>query len=107
MQKKILNSINEMKGLLQTNYKDFKGIYFYGSQAREDTNIYSDYDLAFIFERKVDRKFRDEIIDLLYGFDLKYDIVVNVKVFSESESDNPTTPFQDNMKNDGIFYGVS
>lgn len=106
MQNKALNIINEIKKVLEETYSDFKGIYFFGSQSKNINPNESDYDLALIFSRKIDRKFKNEIIDLIYGFDLKYEVVLDVKIFSESEIKNPITPFRRKIKNEGFFYGV-
>ena len=64
MQNKALNIINEIKKILEETYSDFKGIYFFGSQSKNVNPIESDYDLALIFSRKIDRKFKNEIIHI-------------------------------------------
>lgn len=64
--------INEIKAELKSNYPDFRGIYLFGSRARGDYQIDSDYDLAFVFDRKIDWKFKDEIRRLTSRKMVKY-----------------------------------
>lgn len=106
MENKILNIIGELKILLSENYTDFIGIYLFGSQSKKITPAESDYDLAIIFEREINRKFKNEIIDLIYSFDLKYEIVLDVKIFSAKEISEPVTPFRRSIKETGLFYGL-
>ena len=106
MSKKALNIIAEIKKLLSENYSDFKGIYFFGSRSKTVSSIDSDYDIAIIFDRKIDREFKYEIIDLVYGVDLKYDVILDVKVYCEGDIRNPITPFRRNIKNEGVLFGV-
>ena len=51
-------------------------------------------------------KFEREILDLIYDFDLKYDLIFDAKIFSSEEVSNPKTPFRSVIKEKGIYYGV-
>ncbi len=106
MIKNTINIINDLKLLLEHNYHDFKGLYFFGSRVKGGSTAKSDYDLALIFGRKINRSFRDEIIELVYELDIKYDIILDVKVYSINDILNPITPFRYNIKNEGVYYGV-
>jgi len=101
-----LNIINDLKTLLKNKYSEFEGVYFFGSRAKGNATAKSDYDLALIFSREIDRSFRDEVIELVYELDLKYDVILDVKVFSANDILYPITPFRYNIKNEGIYYGV-
>ncbi len=99
--------INELRNHLKNEYPDFKGLYFYGSRARGEGTIDSDYDIVFLFERKkIDRSLKDEMISLVYDFELDYDIIINSRVYSFHSIQDPTTPYRFNVKTEGIFYGV-
>jgi len=100
------NIIKEISAILKNSYKDFKGIYFYGSRARGDSAMHSDYDIVIIFEREINWKFENEIINIVYDFTLNNDIIIDCKVYSEKEISNPETPLRSNVKNEGLFYGV-
>ena len=106
MKKHIDDIITELKSALKKKYPDFTGIYFYGSQRGVISSLESDYDLALVFNKKINKKFKEEIIDLIYEFDLQYDIVIDAKIYSSDEISNPVTPFRANVKNEGTFYGV-
>lgn len=98
--------IDEIKNELAKKYKDFSGIYLFGSRARGNYSKDSDLDLVLTFSRNIDKKFKDEIRDLLYEYDLKYDLVIDSHVYNHIDILNPKTPFRNNVRNEGIFYGV-
>lgn len=98
--------ILEIKTELSKKYKDFKGIYFYGSRAKDNYKKESDYDIALIFDRKIEWKFENEINDLIYNYDLKNEIIIDYKVYNEKDINIPATPFRKIVKNEGIFYGA-
>ncbi|MFH1194353.1 MAG: nucleotidyltransferase domain-containing protein [bacterium] len=100
------NIIHELKLIIKELFPEFEGIYFYGSRMKGNSTTYSDYDFALIFNRKVDRKFRDKIIEAIYELELKYDVLLDVKVYSSNDIQNPITPFRSNIKTEGVFYGV-
>ncbi len=98
--------IEEISRILKNNHKDFRGIYFYGSRVREDAGIRSDYDIAIVFDRDINWKFENEILDTLYNFIIDNDIIIDCKIYSAKEISNPMTPLRQNIKNEGILYGV-
>jgi predicted nucleotidyltransferase len=101
----IKNIIHEIINELKSKYPDFKGIYFFGSRARGDNHQESDYDLALIFSRKINAAFEEELFKLLYRYDLKYNILIDSHIFSETEILKPATPFRSNIIKEGIYYG--
>lgn len=107
MNKAIDKIINEQRNRLRNEYPDFKGLYFYDSRACGEGTIDSDYDIVFLFERKkIDRSLKDEMISLVYDYELENDILIDVRVYTFQSIQYPTTPFQVNVKSKGIFYGV-
>ena len=99
--------LSELNVRLKVKHSDFKGLYFYGSRARGKGEKYSDYDIVFIFERDViGRKLRDEVISIVYDYEIENDIIVDIKVYPFKFIQQPITPFHQNIKTEGIFYGV-
>jgi len=100
----IISKLNEQ---LKKSYPDFKGLYFYGSRVAGKGTKDSDYDIVFLFERKkIDRSLKDEIISLVYDYELENDIIIDVRVYTFQSIQNPKTPFRLNVKTEGVFYGV-
>lgn len=97
----ILEAINSQ---IKAKHSNFAGAYFFGSRAKETATEDSDYDTAFIFDGKVDRKLKNEIISLVYDYEVENDIVIDVLVYNKQEIENPSTPFRCNVKNEGKFY---
>jgi predicted nucleotidyltransferase len=95
-----------MSKTLKKKYNDFRGIYFYGSRARGDSNSYSDYDIVTVFERTIDWKFENEVLNIIYDFIVDNDIIIDCKVYSVNEISNPVTPLRINIKKEGQLYGV-
>jgi|WetSurMetagenome_2_1015567.scaffolds.fasta_scaffold478023_1 uncharacterized protein len=102
----IKNIIQELSDELRSKYDDFKGIYLFGSRARGDNKKESDYDFALIFTRKINTKFEEELIKLIYKYDLKYNILIDSHILSESDVLKPATPFRDRILKEGIYYGI-
>jgi predicted nucleotidyltransferase len=98
--------INEIKTELKSKYEDFSGIFLIGSRARNTHTIESDLDLVMTFSRVIDKKFKDEIRDMVYEYDLKYDLVIDSHIYNLQDILTPKTPFRNNVKNEGIFYGA-
>ena len=103
---KIEKIIDEISELLEKQYSDFRGIYLFGSRISSDSNETSDVDIAIVFNKEINRNFKTEILDLIYDFDLKYDLFLDAKVLSSQEISNPTTPFRSVIKEKGIYYGI-
>ena len=98
--------ITELINDLKSKYIDFKGIYFFGSRSTNKHFENSDLDLVFTFNREINRKFKDEIRSLVYDYDLKYDVVIDSHIYNYKDILNPVTPFRNDVKTQGIFYGA-
>lgn len=91
---------------LKQKYPKYKGIYLYGSRARGNYSADSDFDIVITFNREIDWRFESEILGIVYNYIVEYEILIDCKVYNNSEILNPDTPFRLNVKNEGIFYGV-
>jgi predicted nucleotidyltransferase len=98
--------VNELKSELKEKYPDFRGIYLFGSRARGDEHKDSDYDIAIIFDRKIDWRFDDKIMDSIINYEIKYDLLFDYHVFNFNDILEPITPFRNNVRKEGIFYAV-
>lgn len=103
----IENIISEVNLRLNKKYPDFKGTYFYGSRAVGKSTKESDYDIVFLFERnKIDRSLKDEIIGIVYDYELEHEIIIDSKIYTFDSIENPATPYRINVKAEGVFYGI-
>lgn len=98
--------ISELKASLKIKYEDFKGIYLFGSGSKNNFTEESDIDLVLTFERNIDSEFKNDIIDFVYEYALKYNIVIDSHIYNLSDILNPITPFRNVVKNEGVFYGT-
>jgi predicted nucleotidyltransferase len=80
------------------------GIYLFGSRSKKKQHSESDYDLAIILKSVVSQSIKDSIRSVIYDIMLKYDVVIDSHIYSESDIVNPQTPFGEIIKNEGIFY---
>jgi predicted nucleotidyltransferase len=78
--------LSDLKNHLITNYsKSIKDVILFGSQVRGDSNEYSDYDVLIILVDEYTGKDENQILDLCYDIDLKYNILIDVHVISQKE----------------------
>lgn len=64
---------------------NFREIILFGSQVKNTENENSDYDILIVLKHKADWRLEREISDLCYEIDLKYNIVTDTHIISESE----------------------
>jgi len=81
-----------------------KGLYFFGSRAKELQTKESDYDIAVIIKLPVSRKIKDEVRSVVYEIMLEHDVVIDTHIYSESEIDKPATPFREAIRKEGVYY---
>ncbi|MCX6583342.1 MAG: nucleotidyltransferase domain-containing protein [Candidatus Aminicenantes bacterium] len=75
---KIIRELNE---ILKKKYIDFKGTTFFGSRNRGDFSSESDFDVVVLFTREPDWEKENEVLDIIYEMELKYDILIDRKKF--------------------------
>lgn len=98
--------LTELTDELKAKYQNYKGLYFFGSRASHTHCPESDLDLVITFDRIIDKKFKDEIRDFIYEFDLKYNVVIDSHIYNYDDINKPITPFRQSVKTGGIYYGV-
>lgn len=78
--------LNDLSYLLKSRFSDnLKDIVLFGSQVYGKVHKDSDYDILIILKQKTDWKTEREISDICYEIDLKYNIITDTHIMSESE----------------------
>lgn len=78
--------IAELKNHLVKNYgRTVKDVILFGSQARGDSQKFSDYDVLIVLDNDYSGKDENLILDLCYDIDLKFDILLDVHIISVKE----------------------
>lgn len=78
--------LNEIKQKLQSEFPgDIDKIILFGSQVKGKSTSNSDYDILIIVNKNYDWKFKNKIYDIIYDFDLMYDILTDIKIISTEE----------------------
>jgi predicted nucleotidyltransferase len=103
---KINTLIDELKEAIQLTYSGFKGIYFFGSRNNDTWNEDSDVDILLAFDRDLSWQEKRSIKSDIYDIELKYDYLIDAKIYKQSDIDNPITPFREQVKNTSVFYAV-
>ena len=81
-----LTIIRDLKGYLQKGYNDpVKEIILFGSQAKGNSNDNSDYDVLIVLEKEYGARDENQIYDLCYDIDLKYNIIIDAHLISLQE----------------------
>jgi uncharacterized protein len=78
--------LSELKKHLIMNYGDtVEDIVLFGSHARGDSDSFSDYDVLIILKNDYTGKDENNIYDLCYDINLKYEILLDVHIISKNE----------------------
>jgi len=101
----IKQSILELRNILQERFSSELELYLFGSVARNDYLPDSDIDILVLVPGTVDTRLEEEIFDLAYEVELKYDvifgIVVHEKEFWASEK-AAVMPFHQNLEREAV-----
>ncbi|OGU10289.1 MAG: hypothetical protein A2X61_15180 [Ignavibacteria bacterium GWB2_35_12] len=97
--------ISEICDELKSIYPDFRGIYLFGSHARGEANDDSDIDLAILFDREIDWRFKDSVRDVIIEKEIKYSLIIDSHFYNTQDFIEPATPLRENIKLQGIFHG--
>jgi len=60
-------------------------VILFGSQLKNKTHPYSDYDVLIILKSSYNWKIKNKIIDLCYDIDLKYNIIIDPLIIAQEE----------------------
>jgi predicted nucleotidyltransferase len=84
------NIINNFKKYLFSEYKtDIDRIIFFGSRVYGKPDKFSNYDIIIILNREnYDWKYKSEIIDKIYDFELDNEIIFDLHIISNYELEN-------------------
>lgn len=85
-----LKILNELKASLANQLgENLKDVILFGSQLNDNNNNGSDYDILVIVKHQMDWRIERAISDICYDFDLKYGIITDTHILSESELSSP------------------
>jgi predicted nucleotidyltransferase len=98
--------IEQINNKLKIRYKSFKGSFFYGSRVKAKATTDSDYDLVLTFNQDMDWREKKEIYGIISDFEVENNILIDVHIYKLNDILDPMTPYRQNVKNDGIFYGI-
>ena len=78
--------IKNLKEHLKNNLGDYiKDIVLFGSQAKGTSQPESDYDILLLVKTNPDRIMKRRISDYCYDIELKYNIIMDTHILSDSE----------------------
>jgi predicted nucleotidyltransferase len=97
--------INELVEELKSKYTDFKGIYLFGSHARGEATEDSDLDLAIIFDREIDWRFKNQINCIVSEKETIFDILIDAIILNIYEIIKPKEYLVYNLTKESIIYG--
>jgi predicted nucleotidyltransferase len=102
MDKKVHKIVSELKSKIAFKYK-LKELKVFGSTARGERRDDSDIDV-YILISEVNRKLEEELFDIAYDLELKYDCLIDLIVFDEHTLNEKyvSTPFYQNVSNEGL-----
>lgn len=98
--------LTDLKNHLQKQFKNIiKDIILFGSHAYGYSDKNSDYDILIIVKTKPDWKLKRLISDLCYDIDLKYNIITDTHILSETELETlrGKQPIFQNAIHNGIY----
>jgi uncharacterized protein len=78
--------LKDLKRYLQKAYKDsVKDLILFGSHAYGNSNENSDYDILIVLKSDYNARDENQIYDLCYDINLKYNIIIDAHLISEKE----------------------
>jgi uncharacterized protein len=96
----------DLKRKLQELYSDsVKNVVLFGSQANNNSNEYSDYDVIILLNHDYNKNDENKILDICYEIDLKYNIIIDAHLLStkEIETKRGKQPIFVNALKNGIY----
>ncbi|HCC69016.1 MAG TPA: hypothetical protein DEP99_03925 [Nitrospiraceae bacterium] len=97
-----LRAIEESIKEVAENFQSLKRVILYGSKARGSYTEDSDVDIMFIFASPVNRHLKNEISDILFEYEVAYDVALSALFISEDAFSKKRTPFLNALRVEGI-----
>lgn len=99
-------AVNELLSRLKDRFGDqLKTVRIFGSKVKGNFDESSDIDLFVMFDCQVDWKFKDQIYEIIFQLDLKYDVLISARIYSVRKLNNDLIkelPFIQNVAKNGI-----
>ena len=102
----IYTLIQDINTALKGRFHDYRGMYFFGSRCRGDSQENSDYDMVFVFNTKPNWHKQDRVREVVYQKEVEHDVVIDGKYYAQEEIENYQTPFLEAVYKEGEFYAV-
>ena len=101
------NEKKALQGLRQKILEKFPDaeIILYGSKVRGDDEEFSDIDLLILLDMEITRKLKEEITDIKYDLELKYDVVFGTIIENKDFWNSPLAnamPLHWNIDKEGV-----
>ena len=98
--------IKDLNKELASNFKNFEGMYFYGSRVRGDYRHNSDFDIIIMFKNNYSIKDEYKLAGIIIEIELKHNIFIDYHPMTPKELErNPV--FYDQVVNKGIYYNAA
>ena len=86
MDDEIHKILKQFKSQLKQSFRnDIQDVILFGSQVTGEMLGNSDYDILIVLNRDYDRVYKEKILDVVYDFELKYEIFIDFKIISIQE----------------------
>ncbi len=97
-------ALQELKQKLLKRFPDVEVI-LYGSKVRSDDEEFSDIDLLILINSQVIRRIKEEITEITYDIELKYDVVFGIIIENRDFWESPLAnamPLHWNIDREGV-----
>lgn len=103
MNQKVIKVVNILNSALKENFAGFKGMYLYGSQAKNTSHKDSDIDVVVLFDKEPSRSEYSMLWSIVGPIEAKYDVFFDLHPLTEEELGlNPF--YYEEVVHKGVFY---
>lgn len=98
----IMNNINNS---IKDIFSDYKGLYLYGSRAKNSADLSSDFDIILLINTKLNSDTKEKIYKAIGRIEYELNIFIDIQMLTEDEiSRNPF--FYEEVIKYGEFYAA-